>query len=124
LHVQELDKEQRFRVGTYDLEVLTLPRLSIPDVVIEQGRPTTVAVPRSGVLNVQASTPGHGAIFLKKDDSLEWVADLDPVAPRNQLRLLPGNYRVTYRSRNAKRTELSLDKDVTIESGRAITVNF
>lgn len=124
LHVQELDKEQRFRVGTYDLEVLTLPRLQIPDVVVEQGRPTSVAIPRSGVLNVQASTPGHGAVFLKKDDALEWVADLDPMASRDQLRLLPGNYRVTYRSRNAKRTELSLDKDVTIESGRAITVNF
>jgi Ca-activated chloride channel family protein len=124
LHVQDMSAEQRFRVGIYDLEVLTLPRLLIADVRIEQGKTTEVAIPRSGVLNVQASTPGHGAIFLKKDDALEWVADLDPNAPRNQLRLLPGKYLVTYRSRNAKRTELSLDKDVTIESGRAITVNF
>lgn len=124
LHVQDMSAEQRYRVGTYDLEVLTLPRLMISDVRIEQGRTTEVAIPRSGVLNVQANTPGHGAIFLKKDDALEWVADLDPMAPRNQLRLLPGKYLVTYRSRNAKRTELSLDKDVTIESGRAVTVNF
>jgi Ca-activated chloride channel family protein len=124
LHVQDMSAEQRYRVGTYDLEVLTLPRLMISDVRIEQGRTTEVAIPRSGVLNVQANTPGHGAIFLKKDDALEWVADLDATAPRNQLRLLPGKYLVTYRSRNAKRTELSLDKDVTIESGRAVTVNF
>ncbi len=124
LHVQEMGAEQRYRVGDYDLEVLTLPRLMIPGVRIEQGRPTEIAVPRAGVLNVQANTPGHGAIFLRKDDSLEWVADLDPIAPRNQLHLLPGNYQVTYRSRNAKRTELSLDKNVTIESGRAVTLNF
>ncbi len=124
LHVQDMGDEQRYRVGTYDLEILTLPRLKIPDVPIAQGMPTEIAVPRPGVLNVQASTPGHGAIFLKKDDGLEWVADLDASASRDQLRLLPGNYRVTYRSRNAKRTELSLDKDVTIESGRAITLNF
>ena len=124
LHVQSMGDEQRFRVGSYDLEVLTLPRLRIDDVRIEQGKATEIAIPRPGVLNVQANTPGHGAIFLKKDDALEWVADLDASAPRNQLRLLPGKYQVTYRSRNAKRTELSLDKDVTIESGRAVTVNF
>lgn len=124
LNVQDMSTEQRYRVGSYDLEVLTLPRLLIPEVIVEQGKVTTVAIPRSGVLNVQASTPGHGAIFLQKDDALVWVADLDPTASRQQLRLLPGQYRVTYRSRNAKRTELSLDKDVTIESGRAITVNF
>ncbi|MBL7940944.1 MAG: VWA domain-containing protein [Flavobacteriales bacterium] len=124
LHVQEIGATQRYRTGVYDLEVLTLPRLSIPDVRIEQGRTTDIAVPRSGVLNILPSTPGPGAIFSKKDEQLEWVADLDPTAVRSQFRLLPGTYQVIYRSRSASRTELTLKKDIVIESGRSATINF
>ncbi|MBL7980723.1 MAG: VWA domain-containing protein [Flavobacteriales bacterium] len=124
LHHQELGTQQRYRVGTYDLEVLTLPRLLIPDVHVEQGRTTDIVVPKPGVLNVLPSTPGPGAIFLKKGDELVWVADLDPTAIRGQYRLQPGNYQVIYRSRNARRTELTLIKDITIESGRSATINF
>jgi Ca-activated chloride channel family protein len=124
LHHQELGTQQRYRVGTYDLEVLTLPRLLIPDVHVEQGRTTDIVVPKPGVLNVLPSTPGPGAIFLKKGDELVWVADLDPTAIRGQYRLQPGNYQVIYRSRSARRTELTLIKDITIESGRSATINF
>jgi len=124
LHHQELGSQQRYRVGTYDLEVLTLPRLLIPDVHVEQGRTTDIVVPKPGVLNVLPSTPGPGAIFLKKGDELVWVADLDPTAIRGQYRLQPGNYQVIYRSRSARRTELTLIKDITIESGRSATISF
>ena len=124
LIAQEVGNTQRLRTGVYDLEVLTLPRLMIPDVRIEQGRTTDIAVPRPGVLNILPSTPGPGAIFAKKDGQLEWVADLDANAVRGQFRLLPGTYEVIYRSRSARRTELTLKKDVTIESGRSVTINF
>lgn len=124
LHAQDMGSTQRYRTGTYDLEVLTLPRLLIPDVRIEQGRTTDVVVPRPGVLNIQPARPGPGAIFVKEGDKLTWVADLDPAAARGQFRLLPGHYQVIYRSGSARRTEFSITKDVTIESGRSATVNF
>ncbi|MCB9178462.1 MAG: VWA domain-containing protein [Flavobacteriales bacterium] len=124
LIAQEVGSTQRLRTGVYDLEVLTLPRLLIPDVHIDQGRTTEIAVPRSGVLNVLPSTPGPAAVFQKRDGQLEWVADIDPNALRAQLRLLPGEYQVIYRSRAARRTELTQRKDITIESGRSATINF
>ncbi len=52
--------------------------------------------------------------------SLTWT----PSALRTQFRLLPGSYQVIYRSSSARRTELSITKDVTIESGRSATINF
>jgi Ca-activated chloride channel family protein len=124
LHVQEVGSSQRFRTGVYDLEVLTLPRLAIADVAVDQDRTTDIVVPRSGVLNILPSSTGYGSVFVVKGDSLEWVADLDPTSQRMQMRLLPGNYKVTYRSRTAHRTELSVTKDVSIESGRAINLTF
>ncbi|MBK7297481.1 MAG: hypothetical protein IPI91_12995 [Flavobacteriales bacterium] len=124
LHVQSLGTSQRLRTGFYDLEVLTLPRLLITDVKVQQGKTTEIAVPRPGTLNILPSASGPGAIFVKRGDELEWVADMDPLSVRSQYRLLPGNYQVLYRSGKAQRTELSITKDVTIESGRSTTVNF
>ena len=124
LFAQGSGSVQRYRVGIYDLEVLTLPRTYIQDVRIEQGKSTNIVVPRHGVLNIQTAASGPGAIFQRKGDELVWVVDLDPNGMNNQFRLQPGNYTVTYRSRNATRTELSLEREVTIDSGRSITVNF
>lgn len=124
LQAQPMGTQQRYRVGAYDLEVLTLPRTLIPDVRVEQGKSTDITVPRAGVLNVTASAPGPGAVFLRSGDELQWVADLDPASPRNQFRLQPGTYQVTYRSGSARRTELSLVKEAVIESGRSVNLNF
>lgn len=120
----DMGSTQRLRVGAYDLEVLTLPRTYIPDVRIEQGRTTDIVVPKAGVLNILASAPGPGSVFLKKGDELIWVADLDPSASRHQFRLQPGAYQVIYRSSFARRTELSITKEAVIESGRSVTLNF
>jgi hypothetical protein len=81
-------------------------------------------VPKHGVLNVQAFHVRAWRHLPRKGDELVWVTDLDATGMRNQFRLQPGTYTVTYRSRNATRTELSLDREVTIESGRSTTVNF
>jgi Ca-activated chloride channel family protein len=124
LNAQELGTRQRYRVGVYDLEVLTLPRVFINDVKVDQGGTTDIIVPKPGVLNILPSTPGPGAIFLRQGDELIWVTDLDPAAIRGQYRLQPGNYQITYRSRNARRTELTLTREATIESGRSVTINF
>lgn len=124
LHVQPMNSTQKYRTGTYDLEVLTLPRLLIPDVVIKQDATTPVRIPRSGVLNVLTNTPGPGAVFQKKGQELIWVVDLDPRQPRNQFKLLPGDYRVIYRPAEAKETAFSVTKDFTILGGRAISLDL
>jgi Ca-activated chloride channel family protein len=124
LNVQRMNSTQRYRTGTYDLEFLTLPRLRIPDVSVQQSKVTPVRIPRSGVLNVNGSTPGDGAVFHRTGGDLEWVIDLDPGQARNQFRLLPGDYKVIYRSANAHQTAFSIEKDVTITSGQSINLDL
>ena len=124
LHVQELNSTQRYIVGTYDLEVLTLPRTIIPNVKIEQSETTTVQIPQPGVVNLLTSSPGYGAIMKVNGDVLEWVCDLDPDAFRTQYILQPGNYKVLYRSKASKKTVYSLEKDLKVESGASTSINF
>lgn len=124
LNAQPMNTAQLYRTGTYDLEVLTLPRLLIPDVVIRQGGTTPVRVPRSGVLNVVAAEPGPGAIFQKKGNELVWVVDLDPRTARNQFKLLPGDYRVIFRRASAHQAAFSVVKDITVTGGRTATMDL
>ncbi len=124
LHAQHMGSTQRYRVGAYDLEALTLPRTHITDVRVEQGLTTDIVVAKPGVLNIQCQAAGPGSILNKVGDELVWVADLDPMASTHQLRLQPGTYQVTYRSQFARRTELTINKDVVIESGRSNTITF
>ena len=49
MHVQDFSTTQRYLIGTYDLEVLCLPRLYIDDVVISQSKTTTVEIPNPGI---------------------------------------------------------------------------
>jgi len=124
LQAQAMGSTQRYRVGTYDLEALTLPRTMIGDVRIEQGLTTDIVVAKPGVLNIQCQAAGPGSVLNKVGDELIWVADLDPMASTHQLRLQPGTYQVTYRSQFARRTELTISKEVVIESGRSNTITF
>ncbi len=124
LDVQPMNTKRRYRTGSYDLEVLTLPRTLLPDVTIEQDRTTTIAVAQPGILNLQFGIPGDGGLFQKNGDELRWVAALDPRATNMLFRLQPGDYQVVYRSINAHQTIYSVKKDVTILSDRTITLNF
>jgi Ca-activated chloride channel family protein len=124
VNAQLMNTSQLYRTGSYDLEVLTLPRLYIPEVVINQGGVTTVSVPRNGVANIIAGEAGPGGIFLKKGNELEWVCDLDARLERNQFKLLPGDYRVVYRRASGHQTAFSVVKDFTITSGRAVSIEL
>jgi len=124
VNAQPMNTSQLYRTGTYDLEVLTLPRLLIPNVVIRQGETTPVGIPRSGTLNVVAKAAGPGAVFKRNGNELEWVVDLDPRLERNQFKLLPGDYRVVQRPADARETAFSVVKDFTIASGRALNIEL
>ncbi|MBS1548123.1 MAG: VWA domain-containing protein [Bacteroidetes bacterium] len=124
VNAQLMNSSQLYRTGSYDLEVLTLPRLYIPDVVIKQSGVTPVSIPRSGVVNVVAQSTGPGAIFKKNGNELEWVVDLDTRLDHNQFKLLPGDYRVIYRRMDARETAFSIVKDFTVASGRAVSVEL
>ncbi|HMN06862.1 MAG TPA: VWA domain-containing protein [Flavobacteriales bacterium] len=124
LNAQPMNTSQLYRTGTYDLEVLTLPRVLVPDVLISQGKTTPVGIPRSGVVNIIAAKAGPGGIYLKKGNELEWVVDLDPRQPRNQFKLQPGDYCVIQRPAESRETAFSVVKDFTIIGGRAINVEL
>ena len=118
LNVQPADKPEKYLVGKYDVEVLTLPRIKIKDVVISQSQTTTLQVAQTGMVVLTKSGPGYGGIYVQNQNKWELVVNLDYTSNQKETyNLQPGNYYVTFRPVMAKDVRYSVDKKFTIKSG-------
>ncbi len=124
LNVQEFNTEQKYLIGFYDLEILTLPRYIERDVEIKQSTKTRIAVPPPGIVSISASSSGYGSIFVERNNKLEWVIDLNPNQSRQSFALQPGDYRVVYRAKSSKETIYSKSERFSITSGSSTIVKL
>lgn len=120
INVQNVNATEKYIVGSYDIEVLTLPRLLINDIDIAQSHTTTVRIPDPGMVTFMMDAVGYGSVYLEKDNKLEWVVNLDNEAVKQTYTLLPGNYQVSWRAKNVKRSISSINKNFKITSGSSI----
>lgn len=124
LNIQDFNKVEKYIVGSYDLEILTLPRTYIKDVNIDQSYTTTIQIPQPGIASINKGAKGYGSIFKENGDVLEWVCNLSKINTRESIVLQPGNYRVVFRPINAKLSIYTEDKHFEIISGQSTTVEL
>jgi Ca-activated chloride channel family protein len=123
LNVQLLNAPEKYIVGKYDLEILTLPRIYINQHAIEQSKTTELEIPNAGALNVKCLEGGDGCILVKKNNKLEWVCNLNNQTLQTYY-LQPGNYVSIWRSKSLKGSIYSIEKKFTITSNNQTTVEF
>lgn len=124
LNIQDFNEVQRYIVGKYDLEILTLPRINIKAVNIEQSHTTTIQIPQPGIASIHTGAKGYGSIFKENGDVLEWVCNLSKLSTRESIVLQPGNYRIVFRPINAKQSIYTEDQHFEIISGQSTTVEL
>jgi Ca-activated chloride channel family protein len=124
INVQAFGENKKYLCGSYDLEILSLPRLYIDDVRIMQSQTTTIDIPLPGIVVLRKSVNGYGSLYLEKNESLEWVYDLRENVLQETLVLQPGNYRVVYRSKSAQRAIYTIESTFTILPGGTSNVNL
>ncbi len=124
LNIQTFDQKIKYITGKYDLEVLSLPRLKIKDVDIKQSYTTSVEIPMPGIVIIQPSMRGYGSIYLEENNKLTMIYTLNEEGGQETLYLLPGKYRVIFRSKFSTKAIYTLEKSFKIESGVTTRVNF
>ena len=124
LNVQSFTQKTKYLTGTYDLEVLSLPRLKINDVEIKQSYNTTVEIPTPGTAIIQIAMRGYGDLYTEENNKLTWIYKLNEEGQQEMLYLLPGKYRIIFRSKYATHSFYTIDKPFKIESGITTRVNF
>lgn len=123
INVQLLNATEKYIVGKYDLEILTLPRIYINQNVIEQSKTNTIEIPNAGVLQVKCLEAGDGCILLKRNEKLEWVCNLNTQTLQTYY-LQPGSYVSTWRAKTLKGSIYTVEKKFTITSDSQTTIEF
>jgi Ca-activated chloride channel family protein len=124
LNVQEIEATDKYLVGKYFLEVLTLPRI-YHEVTITQSSTQTIDVPAPGNFSYRAGTTIVAQLFVIRDNgTIDWVCNLDESARSGQWYLQPGSYRVVYRNKNLRSATFSVEKDFRIYSNKTTSINL
>jgi Ca-activated chloride channel family protein len=122
LNIQEFGKTEKYIVGKYDIEILTLPRIKLFDVEIQQSTTNTIKVPTSGNAYVTKGGNGYGSIFVDDGKKLTWVCNLNSSLQNEIIYLQPGNYKLEFRYEGIKETIKTVERKFTITSG--VTTNL
>jgi Ca-activated chloride channel family protein len=122
LHVQQMNSLEKYIVGNYNLEILTLPRIYLNNIQIKQSQQKSIDIPSAGMLTLKALDNGDGCI-LKDNQTLDWVCNL--TKDNTQVFYLqPGNYRIEWRSKNLKGSIYTIEKKFKITSNEETKVEL
>ena len=124
LYVMDFPERQKFLVGTYDIEILTLPRIYMNDVKVSQSISTKVEVPMAGTLDLNTPMTGYGSIFHLDQGEIKWVCDLKEGNSKHIFNLQPGKYKVVYRNKKTSKTVYTVEKTFTIYSEKTVVLTL
>lgn len=124
LNVQMIETKENYLVGNYDLEILTLPRIIINNVIISQNKTTIIEIPTPGTVIFEYFTPGFGSLYLVKDNKMEWIYNLGGGRDNEALMLMPGDYKVVFRARHHNRSIHTIERNFTISSTQTTRIRL
>lgn len=123
INAQQLNKKEKYLVGKYDLEVLSLPRLCLDSVEITQSSLTTIEVPLAGILSLEKKNANFtGSLFVRQKGKLSWVKNIEEDKIKENVELLPGEYILIAKEKtpNAK----NITQEIKIESNKITKVTI
>lgn len=124
LHIQALNTFEKYIVGKYDLEILTLPRIKVNKVDVSQSKTTTIEIPQAGSVTIVKPSEGPGSLFVEENNKMVWVCNLNSSVTQETITLQPGRYRVEYRPKSAKESLYTIEKRFKVDSGISTPVKL
>ena len=125
LSYQPLGTASHYLAGSYDIEVLSTPILTIPNVTVRSGSDTDLQLPLPGQLALnKPQTITTGSIFVYKNGIMQWVCDLNPDSITERIILLPGDYQIILKPKDATDYAAVRTARFTIHSAQQTGVNI
>lgn len=95
--------KQEYLIGTYDIDLLTLPPIQLLDREIKDHEIHTIKIKAPGNLIIKSRLPIYGALFIKSEKTLINIYSLKPNTTQDILDLQPGEYELVYRLASEKK---------------------
>lgn len=119
-----LGKPQNVLKGVYDIDILTLPPIQLLDQKIADKNINKIPIPAPGLLEINATLPIHGAIFIKNVDNLINIYSLKPNTSIEHLALQPGEYQIVYRISSERKMIKTKTITFTIKSQQSTKLSL
>jgi Ca-activated chloride channel family protein len=119
---QAFNTKQKYLTGSYDIEILSTPRLRFSDLIISQNKTRIIEIPSPGMLSLKTGRDLSGSIFQEIDGKMNWVKDIPSTAGRHEIIMQPGNYTVVYRLKSETRTLYTKKMPFAVSSGVNTTI--
>ena len=124
IEVQSFNSEQKYIVGKYDLEILSLPRIQLDDVEISQSKTTTVHIQQPGKFSLVSRKSLEAGIYYYKDGKLCLLKPIEFVGTQSITILQPGRYQLIYRESAVKESIKTKTIPFEIGSGEVKHMNI
>jgi Ca-activated chloride channel family protein len=124
LHVQAMNSKEKYLVGKYDLEILTLPRTFVKNVEIEQSKTTDVLIPSPGILTLNKTYEVYGGIFIIEQGKMKKIYELHLKDKQETIAIQPGKYKIVYRSKSSRTIHTTVDKEFEVTSGGSLSLKL
>ena len=124
LNVQNFGDTEKYITGNYDLEVLSLPRISLKDIDISQSHTTTIEIPEPGIAVFRKTFNGYGTLLLNDKNNLTRIYELNETLTLETLYLQPGSYRIIFRPKNSRSCLYTVEQSFIIESGKTTDIQL
>lgn len=124
LNVQENPKMEKYIIGLYDLEILTLPRIYKNKVKIGQSGVTKVDIDSPGLFQFSSYQELVGQIFVHTKNGLEWVCNFEEGVKTGYYYLQPGSYQINYRNKSDNSVVYGKSMNFSIGSNQRINLKL
>ncbi|MEN8928461.1 MAG: VWA domain-containing protein [Flavobacteriales bacterium] len=124
INAQRMNSADRYIVGFYDVEILSLPRIIMNNVKVAQSKTNRIVIQQAGTVNINAPFFGVASIFTEVKGERVWVCNLEREKLNYQLSLQPGSYTIVYRPVRKNSSAYTVTKDFRIASGTSLEVNL
>lgn len=124
IYVQNLNTTQKYIIGTYDLEVLTLPRLEFKNYEIRPGEGNKIVIEKSGLLSINANDNFIYSIYQQKGNDLIQIYTGNINKTIANIEIQPGDYLLVYRSNTKKSAVNTAQIAVNIKTNRTSSITL
>lgn len=124
VEVQPTGGSVNYLVGSYDIEILTLPVIKINKAEIEQDKTTTIEIPSPGFITFIKAQELYGGVYMFSENKWIEIFELSNKDLRESLALQPGKYKVIYRYKNTKAMSSTKETDFEIVTGTSTTLKL
>lgn len=124
IHHFDLNKPLKVLAGTYEIEILTTPRVK-KTILIKANQTQKIILETPGILNIRDNFAGYGSLYqLDDQENASWIQNLDQKAVGVSMPMQPGRYKVVVRSKSAEGVEYTITKKFEIKSGISTNVGL